>query len=95
MRRTSVSSAPLNPQSTSSPMKNVCPPQSTGLRTSQAIQAAAWSSTGAPVGPSWYGNPLRVRASGSCSTGLVNLRMMALSSRATVLSVNDPPSAMS
>ena len=45
--------------------------------------------------PSWNGKPLRVEASASTSTGLVNLRTIARSSRLIVLRAKTPPSVIS
>ena len=59
------------------------------------MNAGAWSSTGAPVAPSWKANPLSVMASTSTSTGLVNFRTMARSSRSIVHRLNTRPSAIS
>ena len=44
---------------------------------------------------SWNGKPLRVWASRSTSTGLVNLRTIARSSRSTMFNENTRPPAMS
>ena len=57
-----MSSSAWKPQATTSPMKNVWLPTSTGWRTSQSTKAGAWSRIGAPVTPSWNGKPLRVLA---------------------------------
>ena len=76
-----VSSSAWKPQATTSPMKNVWLPTSTGWRTSHSTKAGAWSRIGAPVTPSWNGKPLSVLAASSTSTGLVNFRTIERSSR--------------
>ncbi len=88
-----MSSGFWKPASTTSPRKSVWLPRSTELCTRQSTHATAWSRMGAPVGPSWKGKPLS--ACPSTSTGLVNLRTMARSSRSRTFTLNTRPSPMS
>src|SRR3954452_19490270 len=96
MRRTGVSSGLANPASTTWPTNRVWSPRSTEVWTRQSTQATAWSRTGEPVTTaSENGKPLRVRAARSTSTGLVNLRTIARSSRSTTHRAKAPPATMS
>jgi hypothetical protein len=55
----------------------------------------AWARIGAPVTFSTYGNPFSVFASTSTSTGLVNLRTIARSSRSTRHNAKTPLASIS
>ena len=88
MRSTGVSSACWNPASTTSPMKKVWLPQSTAWRTSHSSVGHRLGEDRAHRCGRRGREPVQRLAATSTSTGLVNFRTMARSSRPMMHRVN-------